>query len=378
MPADIFKIITLGIGDYSKIKTFNMKKLISILLCSALSTQLLATIRTVSNVPSTIADFSDIQAACDASASGDSIYISGSPQAYTEFTINDKKLAIFGPGWSPDKEFPISAMVHGCELTGVGAAGSELHGLTFTNPVYIRTLGINNIRFIRNRFQYPYEAIVLTPQPVGPIIGYTFEGNWFDESYIGSTANYSLSNFRFENNIFYRTSGIIFGFTNTQNVFFLHNLWYSTQQIQAFYDNCRFLNFSDNIFVNVDAYTETSSCRFSNNITFNTPHDIPWKLPNIDGGGNLAGTNPQMADQTSVNNGEHSNLLLNFALLSNSPGKGKGSDGKDIGLLYDAQGNLNWTLSRSAHLPLISRMNVTTTSVVKGEKIAVIIEAKKN
>ena len=59
-----------------------------------------AIIRTVSNTPSTLAQFNNIQAAVDASASGDSIYVHGSPNAYAAFTITNKQLVIIGPGSS--------------------------------------------------------------------------------------------------------------------------------------------------------------------------------------------------------------------------------------------------------------------------------------
>ncbi|HJS55472.1 MAG TPA: hypothetical protein VJ765_13050, partial [Chitinophagaceae bacterium] len=66
-----------------------MQPRISALLAVLLlpSTLLLATVRTVSNNPATIAQYSTIQAAVDASSSGDTVYIHGSPSAYAAFTI---------------------------------------------------------------------------------------------------------------------------------------------------------------------------------------------------------------------------------------------------------------------------------------------------
>lgn len=50
-----------------------------------------ATVRTVSNVPSTLAQFNTIQAAVDASNNGDTVYVHGSPNQYAGFTITNKK-----------------------------------------------------------------------------------------------------------------------------------------------------------------------------------------------------------------------------------------------------------------------------------------------
>src|SRR5690349_16280 len=60
-----------------------------------------ATVRTVSSNPATLGQFSTIQAAIDASADGDSVYVYGSPNTYAAFIIQDKKITVIGPGWSP-------------------------------------------------------------------------------------------------------------------------------------------------------------------------------------------------------------------------------------------------------------------------------------
>src|SRR5438270_339866 len=104
-----------------------MKKLISILLCSVLSTTIFATIRTVSNFDSS-GQYRTIQAAIDASSAGDSVYVIGSPYTYDGFLLT-KKLALFGPGWSPDKDQVYVVNVKGCTLRGAAATASEFHGL---------------------------------------------------------------------------------------------------------------------------------------------------------------------------------------------------------------------------------------------------------
>src|SRR4051812_31337219 len=114
--------------------------LLSVLILAA-SPALLATIRTVSNNPSTIAQFNNIQAAIDASNSGDTVYVHGSPNNYAGFAIASKQLVIMGPGWSPDKNLPHLALVNGSvSLTGAGAAGTEFQGLTFLSSISINSL----------------------------------------------------------------------------------------------------------------------------------------------------------------------------------------------------------------------------------------------
>ncbi|MBK8494343.1 MAG: hypothetical protein IPL50_04475 [Chitinophagaceae bacterium] len=116
-----------------------------------------AAIRTVSNNPATLAQFSIIQAAIDASSNGDSVFVHGSPDNYAGFTILNKQLVIVGPDWSPDKNLPHVATINSAIiLSGSGTTGTEIQGLTTTSTasVTIATLGINNIRFIRNHIVF--------------------------------------------------------------------------------------------------------------------------------------------------------------------------------------------------------------------------------
>ncbi len=76
-------------------------------LCAAICAR--ATVRTVSSNPSTLGQFSTIQAAIDASIAGDTVYVYGSPNIYAGFSIVDKAITVLGPGWSPDKKPAINS-----------------------------------------------------------------------------------------------------------------------------------------------------------------------------------------------------------------------------------------------------------------------------
>ncbi len=111
-----------------------------------------AIIRTVSNVPSTLAQFNTIQAAVDASSSGDTVYVHGSPNNYAAFTITNKQLVIIGPGWSPDKNLPLTAIVLGITITGAASGNTEIQGLVISGSVVVNSNHPDNLRFIRNQF----------------------------------------------------------------------------------------------------------------------------------------------------------------------------------------------------------------------------------
>ena len=99
----------------------------------------------------------------------------------------------------------------------------------------------------------------------------------------------------------------------------------------------------------------------------------PWAVnDNVDGGGQ---PNPGMADQTLVNAGTRATgqLQLIAATANNS-----GSDGKDMGLLFDTTGSLNWNNSRSARIPRIYSFNVTSPTVAPGANLSITVDARKS
>lgn len=106
-------------------------------LLTCLGVNVFATVRTVSNNPTTIAQFSTIQAAVDVSVNGDTIYVQGSPTPYSGFTIQDKRLTIIGPGWYPLQSFqPFKAIIGtNVNINGVASRKTELQGLDFF-PVF--------------------------------------------------------------------------------------------------------------------------------------------------------------------------------------------------------------------------------------------------
>jgi hypothetical protein len=351
-------------------------------LCVFISFLVSATVRTVSNFPANVAQYNDIQSAINASANGDTVYVHGSPNNYAAFTITDKMVTILGPGWLPDKQLPFTAMVLGGTITNsVGtSSGTEIHGLDFVSGGLSFPAGItiSNIKIIRNRFR---SAVNFVGGAFSSYTGFLIEGNWFDNT--GNINMYTLdaaTNFIIHNNIFFDQSGYqqIYGFSNASNVLVDHNLFYG-----AAYDafgQCKFLLITNNIFVHRNAAngsTSTVSCTYNNNITYLTGNDAPWSSNgNTDGGGNVAGTNPQMTDEAAVE-ANTNNPLLNFTIAA-GPANNAGSDGKDMGLLYDVSGSLNWTNSRGSRMPFIYSMNVTTPTVAPGGNVSVTVESRRN
>jgi hypothetical protein len=352
--------------------------LIGILFFAATYTH--AIIRTVSNSPSTLAQFNTIQAAINASSSGDTVYVHGSPNAYVAFTLTNKQLVIIGPGWSPNKNLPFSAVVPGFTITGATCANTEIQGMVATSTIIINVNHPDNLRFIRNQF---FNLSILINESSVTYGGYLFEGNMFDNAQAGGTTGSTYQNFLFQNNYFFENGtvldGNVAGFANSVNVLFSHNLWFGpgSGSRNCFSSNCRFMTIANNIFVRRDAANANSFSTFNNNITFNTANNTPWgSNSNVDAGSNVNNQDPQMVAQAAVNAG--TNNPLNDFTIAAGPANNSGSDGKDMGLLFDAVGSLNWTTSRGSRLPFVFSMNIVNPTIPVGGTLNVQVEARKN
>jgi hypothetical protein len=339
-----------------------------------------ATVRTVSNSPATLAQFNTINAAIAASSSGDTILVHGSPNQYGGFTISSKQLTIIGPGWNPDKNLGFTAVVQGSAIVGTASSNTEIQGLVFVGNLDMFTAPHpDNIKLIRNQF---VGVRIHLHQSSTTYNGFLFEGNYFENAQVyGNTTGTTYTNFLFQNNWFTETgccfSGNIEGFQNTTGVLFNHNLFSSNSgnQRDVFNGGARFINLTNNIFVRRNAATNLSNSTFTNNLTFNTSNNAPWTANgNVNSGGNQENVDPQMT--TSVA-GNPPSAISDFTIVA-GPANNAGSDGKDLGLLYDATGSLNWANSRNSRLPRIFSMNITNPTVSSGGTLTVEVNARKS
>jgi hypothetical protein len=356
-----------------------MKQLF-LFVCLGLCANIYATVRTVSNNPGTVAQYTTIQSAVDAAVSGDTIYIHGSSASYGTFNVTDKRLTYIGPGWSPLRSLnPLTASIGGFNFVGAGCDNSEIQGLVFTGQITIGFNHPNGIRFIRNQF---ISCLVVINYSTTNYSGFVFQDNWFDRGQIVGNQNNSYTNCVIQNNIFYHnttTTANIYGLTNSVGVLIDHNLFYGPASGNGvvFAGDCKGLLITNNIFVRRNAAVHCTNSTFNNNITYLCGVDDPWAgtYGNI-GNNNVAGQDPQMVGQTAVNGGTN-DPLLNFTIAA-GPANNSGTDSKDMGLLFDATGILNWSNSRMSRIPYVYSMNISNPNIPAGGTLNVQVEARKN
>ena len=99
---------------------------------------------------------------------------------------------------------------------------------------------------------------------------------------------------------------------------------------------------------------------YLNNITYaNNGTNAPWAVNGNSGSGNIENVDPQMAAGINIDN--MNDPLLDYT-ISAGPANDAGTDGKDLGLLFDPTGFLNWFNSRNPKLPVINSLLINSTA----------------
>jgi len=187
------------------------------------------------------------------------------------------------------------------------------------------------------------------------------------------------TNILFENNVF-EASNCFSGLVNASNtnILFNHNLFVCPDGFPTnLFINLSLALFTNNIFVERNFNSSVTQCTFVNNLTFGCSPNDPWTInSNIDGGGNIANMDPMMVDQAAVNSGTATEIS-NYTIAS-GPANNSGSDGKDMGVLYDPTGGLNWIHGRNTRFPSVVLMNIANPVLGAGGTLNITVEARKN
>ncbi|MDX1472163.1 MAG: hypothetical protein R3213_11755, partial [Flavobacteriaceae bacterium] len=280
-------------------------------------------------------NYTSLQAAIDASASGDIIYVQPSPNNYGNISMK-KPLTIYGPGHSPELA-PVYANVEYINFNQGNSSGSKISGL---RVVYVdlqnTTYENHDVIFTNNRI-----FVVLGNSQTSKANNAFFAGNVFVGGGSGEIQPYNSQNWVFTNNIIEQSSigsnSSVFSLANSStivnnNIILTRQNGDTNGQIR-FFANCSSTQFKNNIFIftgnNVTDFTTLGSntgLDFQNNLTYS----VTSNLDPLSGSNNINDTDPQFVSfnpSVSV-----LNTANDFHFQGGSPGINAGSDGNDLGV----------------------------------------------
>jgi hypothetical protein len=307
-----------------------------------------ATIRTVSNSPLSVGQYTDLQVAITASASGDTVYVHGSPIAYGNVTIN-RRITLIGAGYKPtNTQYNVGTFINNITLDSTA----------FNVPIF-------NSRFIGLGFSYltvsDNTGGILIERCYGNITSYGGNG-WIIQNNIISILNIygptPLSSFLVRNNIFL---GYINANVVASGLLIDHNVFLGSG---AYVYSTSYATISNNIFYNSNQSVNGSLvtfCSFTKNLTvYSAVDNLPY--------GNNTGTgNFNNADPANLFNGTISVTTYpaitgyDFTIKTGSPADNSATDGTDLGIYGGAKPMPN--LTGAPPFPQVTLLNINNTSV---------------
>ncbi len=334
----------------------------SILAIFAAASLANATIHTVNNNLNGPGIFSTIQAAHDAAANGDTLYLAASPTGYAGATFT-KKLAVFGAGMRPIEKKENSAssfLISGIALNS-GSDGSQLVGIDFSGRSITINNNVSNCQVLRNNFSSGNNMIIFGS---GSYSGWLIANNFFNQSGCFSTTingqNQTFTNLLIQNNVFTDNTGcqnadfVLRGFGSTANCIFSNNLIYSDQAGDIAFGSVSNFIMENNIF-HTASPAGASNCVMNNNITFGTNQNtLPYGSNS--GLNNVSNTDPQLTTFSNTTK----NPFQNFQ-PSAGPARTGGVNGVQMGVYG---GSFNWNNSAVAPIPAIKSFSITSGSTV--------------
>ena len=324
-----------------------------------------ATVRTVSNHPLGGAQYTNLEAAYNASTMGDTLIFEGtgsaSPYGMGCYFYWDKSLTVIGAGFNTGKQNFKPTCFTACwgfEING-NANGSSFYGITFLNDTYING---NNSTLLFEDCQFS-EHINLGN---GYITNIVFRNCVFNRDNahniaLNSTTSSTVS---LINCVF---DGYIEGYSNVYNTLLVDHCLFLSTTTQHFsglnnasITNCIFMN---------QFPSGTSGCTYLNNIC-----RVAGTLPPAgnSGSGNISSTDPLLVSYTA---GSLYSTSHNFHLQAGSPCSAAGSDGTDIGVHASTS-----TFSESGEAlvaPVVRSVQINNTIVAPNGTLDVDISASK-
>jgi hypothetical protein len=333
-----------------------MRNLFLLLLIGCFTTWANAKVLTVSNSASSGGQYTSLQAAIDAAALDDTIYVHGSTDSYGSVSIT-KRLVIIGAGYAPQ----------GTQLNLASTIISiNIDSLTTTIPVNpvsntkLIGLEVTNINCNDNNIN----GILIDRCMISGTI-YVKGKNWIlRNSLINTIYIYNYPNCLIVGNIINTLNN-----SNQSTVFISNNIFVTG----SFYD-ISYAILSNNIFWSTTPLTGFTYCTFNNNVTYaGTAQVLPY---GSNSGANNINANPQFVSTIPSSNVYTASMPnYDWHVGAASPCKNTGTDGSDIGIYGGSYPMAN--LTGAYKIPQITEMIIQEVLLPVNGTLTVKFKARK-
>lgn len=349
-----------------------MKKLFFLIAIMAFVCQTShATVRTVSNHPAGGAQYTGLQAAYNASTSGDTLLLEGTDIVYfLECNVTwNKSITVIGIGFNPNKQMPKRSKIRNTDCQSelritAGGSGSRFYGIEFTNNVYSANQALSNLVFENCKFNTHANF------DQGVATNFAFRNCIFDGDnqanlmfgVNGVSATGIVSNCIFDGYVEGNNSGLA-------TVTIEHCLFLSAS-VNCF-SNLYYATISNNIFMNRFPAGTTNS-NYQNNLCRVAGTFPPSPANGNTASGNIENSNPLFV---SLPVSTLYNTTQDYHLQAGSPATAAASNGTDIGVHGGYTG-----FSETGEVlinPIIRTMNILNSSVAPNGTLNVQLVASK-
>ncbi len=325
-----------------------------------------ATVLTVNNGTVSGGQYTSAQAAIDASAEGDTVYIHGSNTSYGNVTLK-KRIVLLGAGHTPQStqynmksELGYIYLNKGTSVTL--PTGSVIKGIDFSYLLGNNgSLDVNNITIERCN---SYAIQVLG------------NGWLIANSILPSLDINYFSNVIVNNNFITSISG-----SNKPSVLITNNIFISGGNSNSLQPDVSYVNITNNIFINPESSFGAYSSTFKQNtlskniFVYADPQKfIDLQFPNNSSSGNLNTANPQFVSDIPLLVSTTLLSSYDWHLLSTSVGKNYGTDGTDVGIYGGSYPMPN--LTGAPNIPQMISVDIENSVIPQNGILNVAIKAR--
>lgn len=340
-----------------------MKRIVlSIFAGIGVSLSAYATVRTVSNNTIAAGQYTSVQAAVDASAAGDTVYIHGSAANYGDVTLN-KRLVLIGAGHRVEgTQYNLPTVMNNVYLS---------QGNSTTLPTGSTIKGIYIVSYFAGQGGgLPVNNIVLERCYVGGVSfcgsGWIIKNNFLGFASINNYSNVILSNNFIQSYI---------NSSDKPSVVISNNVF-----LRAYINGVSYANVTNNFFFEVPIpvssyFTGTQNTYNKNIFIYADPMNFQtFPVAGNTGVGNLNTTSGQFVSTIPLNVNVSDSRLYNWQLNASSIGADYGTDGSDVGIHGGSFPMPN--MSGVCTMPQMVSMDIQNSVIPQNGTLDVNIKAK--